>query len=117
MKANKAGIALWFLAACAVALLTDEAHCTALPNAPAPQHVVEHDPGAWAFTTGFSSAVTGTFTRPWIGFAAGAAIGVFSNLQDSNNARQNMVGAVAGSAVGYVVIKTLRRDWHHGLRK
>lgn len=83
-----------------------------LPNAPNPQHVVEHDPGAWAFTTG-TVAVVGGIYRPWVGFAAGAAVGVFSNLQNSNNARQNMVGAVAGSAAGYVIIKTLKHDWHH----
>lgn len=72
---------------------------------------VEHDPGAWAFTTGFTAGMVGTFTRPWIGFAAGSAVGVLSNLQDSNNARQNMVGSIAGAAVGYVVIKTLKHDW------
>jgi hypothetical protein len=80
-----------------------------LPSSPRP---VEHDPGAWAFTTGSASAMTGTFTKPWIGLAAGVIIGVAANLQDSNNARQNMVGGIAGAAGGYLLIKTLKRDWH-----
>jgi branched-subunit amino acid ABC-type transport system permease component len=80
-----------------------------LPSSPRP---VEHDPGAWAFTTGFASAITGTFTKPWIGFAAGVTIGLASNLQDSNNARQNMVGGIAGAVGSYLLIKTFKRDWH-----
>jgi hypothetical protein len=80
-----------------------------LPSAP---HPVEHDPGAWAFTTGFASGMTGTFTKPWIGLAAGVTIGVAANLQDSNHARQNMVGSIAGAVGGYLLIKTLKRDWH-----
>jgi LytS/YehU family sensor histidine kinase len=74
--------------------------------------LVEHDPGAWAFTTGCASAITGTFTRPWIGLAAGVTVGLAANLQGSNNARQNMVGGIAGAVGGYLVIKTLKRDWH-----
>ena len=80
-----------------------------LPPSP---HPVEHDPGAWAFTTGFASMMTGTFTKPWIGLAAGVTVGVAANLQDSNNARQNMVGGIAGAVGGYLLIKTLKRDWH-----
>jgi LytS/YehU family sensor histidine kinase len=80
-----------------------------LPSAPRP---VEHDPGAWAFTTGFASTITGTFTKPWIGLATGVTIGIAANLQDSKNARQNMVGGIAGAVGGYVLIKTLKRDWH-----
>jgi hypothetical protein len=33
-------------------------------------------------------------------------------LQDSNNARQNMVGGISGAVGGYLLIKTLKRDWH-----
>lgn len=74
---------------------------------------VEHDPGAWAATTVFTSTVTGSFTKPWVGFVAGTGVGVLSNLQDSTHARQNIVGSVAGAAVGYVIIKTLKHDWNH----
>jgi LytS/YehU family sensor histidine kinase len=81
-------------------------------ESPSPPRPVEHDPGAWAFTTGSASAMTGTFTKPWIGLAAGVTIGVAANLQDSNNARQNMVGGIAGAVGGYLIIKTLKRDWH-----
>jgi branched-subunit amino acid ABC-type transport system permease component len=80
-----------------------------LPSSPRP---VEHDPGAWAFTTGFASTITGTFTKPWIGLATGMSIGFAANLQNSNNARQNMVGGIAGAVGGYLLIKTLKRDWH-----
>ena len=80
-----------------------------LPSSP---HPAEHDPGTWAFTTGSASALTGTFTKPWIGLAAGVTIGLAANLQDSNNARQNMVGGIAGAVGGYLLIKTLKRDWH-----
>jgi len=80
-----------------------------LPSSPRP---VEHDPGAWAFTTGVGSAITGTFTKPWIGLAAGVTIALAANLQDSNNARQNMVGGISGAVGGYLLIKTLKRDWH-----
>jgi uncharacterized membrane protein YfcA len=100
------------LAMIAALLLCVAAQCTELPAAPQPQHVVEHDPGAWAFTTGFTSTLTGAFTKPWIGFAAGSAVAVFGNLQDSNHARQNMVGGIIGSVAGYAIIKTLRNDWH-----
>jgi hypothetical protein len=79
---------------------------------PSPPRPVEHDPGAWAFTTGFASAITGTFTKPWIGLAAGVTIAVAANLQDSNNARQNMVGGITGAVGGYLLIKTFKRDWH-----
>jgi LytS/YehU family sensor histidine kinase len=79
------------------------------PSSPRP---VEHDPGTWAFTTGSASVITGTFTKPWIGLAAGVTIGVAANLQGSDNARQNMVGGIAGAVGGYLVIKTLKRDWH-----
>jgi hypothetical protein len=79
---------------------------------PSSPHPVEHDPGAWAFTTGSASAMTGIFTKPWIGLAAGVTIGVAANLQDSNNAHQNMVGGIAGAVGGYLIIKTLKRDWH-----
>ena len=79
---------------------------------PSSAHAVEHDPGAWAYTTGFASAITGTFTKPWIGLAAGVTIGLAANLQDSNNARQNMVGGISGAVGGYLLIKTLKRDWH-----
>jgi hypothetical protein len=33
-------------------------------------------------------------------------------VQDNKNARQNMVGGIAGTAGGYLPIKTLKRDWH-----
>ena len=80
-----------------------------LPSSPRP---VEHDPAAWAFTTGFASTITGTFTKLWIGLAAGVTVGLAANLQDNKNARQNMVGGIAGSVGGYLLIKTLKRDWH-----
>ena len=80
-----------------------------LPSAPKP---VEHDPGAWAFTTGFTSAGVGIW-KPWIGLTAGLVVAVAPNLQDSKNAHQNMVGGVAGAFAGYVIIKTLKRDWKH----
>ena len=83
-----------------------------LPSAPNPQHLVEHDPGAWAFTTGFTSAGVGIW-KPWIGLTAGLVVAVAPNLQDSKNAHQNMVGGVAGAFAGYVIIKTLKRDWKH----
>ena len=83
-----------------------------LPNAPTPQKSVEHDPGAWAFTTGFSSALVGTFTKPSIGLGVGVGIAVLGNLQNSNNAHQNMAGGIAGAVGGYLLIKTLKRDWH-----
>jgi hypothetical protein len=51
-------------------------------------------------------------TKPWIGLAAGVTIGLAANLQDSNNARQNMVGGISGAVGGYLLIKTLKRDWH-----
>ena len=81
-----------------------------LPSAPKP---VEHDPGAWGATTVFTTTVTGAFTRPWIGFAAGVVVAVAPNLQDSRAAHQNMVGGVVGALAGYVIIKTLKRDWKH----
>ena len=80
-----------------------------LPSAPKP---VEHDPGAWAFTTGFTSAGVGIW-KPWIGLTAGLVVAVAPNLQDSKNAHQNMVGGIAGAFAGYVIIKTLKRDWKH----
>jgi hypothetical protein len=80
-----------------------------LPSSPRP---VEHDPGTWAFTTGSASAIIGTFTKPWIGLAAGVTVGLAANLQDSNNARQNMAAGVAGAVGSYLLIKTLKRDWH-----
>ena len=80
-----------------------------LPSAP---KAVEHDPGAWAFTTGFTSAGVGIW-KPWIGLTAGLVVAVAPNLQDSKNAHQNMVGGVAGAAAGYLIIKTLKRDWKH----
>ena len=82
-----------------------------LPSAPTP-HPVELDAGAWAATTVFTSTLTGAFTRPWIGFAAGTAVAVFGNgLQNSHNAHVDMLGGIAGAAVGYVIIKTLKKDW------
>ena len=89
----------------ALGVLTGEAHCQTLPRP------VEHDPGAWAFTTGFTSTLTGTFVKPKYGLMAGVAIAVLPNLQNSNNAHQNMVGGIIGAGVGYVVIKTLKHDW------
>ena len=56
-----------------------------LPSSPRP---VEHDPGAWAVTTGFASAITGTFTKPWVGLAAGVTIGLAANLRLSVLMRQ-----------------------------
>lgn len=88
-----------------------------LPNAPVAQHTVEHDPGAWAFTTGFTAGLTGTFTKPWIGLAAGVAVAVLPNMQNSNNARQNMVGGIGGAAAGYLIIKTLKNDWKHHAKR
>ena len=85
---------------------------TPVPSAPTP-HPVERDPVAWGVTTGFTSSLTGTFVHPWIGFAAGVAVAVFPNMQDSRNAHQNMVGGMIGAGAGYVLIKTLRKDWHH----
>lgn len=98
-----------FTAVLLILALASAALGAELPSAPRP---VEHDPGAWAFTTGFTSAITGTFTKPWIGLAAGITVGVASNLQDSNNARQNMVGGITGAVAGYLLIKTLKHDWH-----
>jgi hypothetical protein len=82
-----------------------------LPTAPQPVKSVEHDPGAWAFTTGFTSAGVGIW-KHWIGLTAGLVVAVAPNLQDSRAAHQNMVGGIAGAAAGYVLIKTLKRDWH-----
>jgi hypothetical protein len=96
-----------------LACFLSEAHCQPLPATPQPQHVVEHDPGAWAVTTGFTSTLTGAFSKPWIGFAAGTAVAVFGNMQDSTHAHQNMVGGIAGAAGGYLITKTLKHDWHH----
>jgi hypothetical protein len=92
-----------------VLVLASAALGTELPASP---HPVEHDPGAWAFTTGPVAVITGTFTKPWIGLAAGATIGVAANLQDSTHARQDMVGSLAGAVGGYLIIKTLKHDWH-----
>ena len=79
-----------------------------LPATPKP---VEHDPGAWAITTG-TVAVAGGIYKPWVGFAAGTAVAVFGNgLQNSHNAHVDMLGGIAGAAVGYVIIKTLKKDW------
>ena len=80
-----------------------------LPSAP---KAVEHDPGAWAFTTGFTSAGVGIW-KPWIGLTAGLVVAVAPNLQDSKNAHQNRGGGIAGAFAGYVIIKTLKRDWKH----
>ncbi len=92
-----------------ILVLASAAMGAELPSSPSP---VEHDPGAWAFTTGFASAITGTFTKPWIGLATGVTIGLAANLQDSKNARQNLVGGITGAVGGYLLIKTLKRDWH-----
>ena len=82
-----------------------------LSNAPKPQNVVEHDPGAW-FVTGMAAPVLiGCFTKPSIGLAGGIAIDVLANLQNSKNAHQNMIGAIGGSVAGYLLIKTLKKDW------
>jgi len=89
--------------------LASTAMSAELPSSP---HPVEHDPGAWAFTTGSASAIIGTFTKPWIGLATGVTIGVAANLQDGNGARQNMVGGISGAVAGYLLIKTLKHDWH-----
>jgi len=107
-KATKAYMAVFYLTAC-IGL----AYSQTLPSAPASQHIVEHDPGAWAFTAGFTSSLTGTFVKPGYGLAAGIAVAVLPNLQNSNNARQNMVGGIIGAGAGYVIIKTLRGDWRH----
>ena len=56
-------------------VLVSVAHC----ETPKP---VEHDPGAWGFTTMSATLATGTFTKPSIGFAAGVVIGVVSNHKD-----------------------------------
>ena len=82
----------------------------ALPSAPKP---VEHDPGAWAFTTGAATSMVGVFTKPSYGLAAGAGIAVLGNLQNSKNAHQNMIGGIGGAVAGYLIIKTLKNDWHH----
>jgi hypothetical protein len=84
---------------------------TELPNAPTP---VEHDPGAWAVTTAFATVLPGAFTKPSYGLAIGVGVAVFGNLQDSTHAHQNMVGGIGGAVAGYIVIKTLRHDWHRG---
>ena len=78
-----------------------------LPATPKP---VEHDPGAWAITTG-TVAVAGGIYKPWVGLAAGSAWAVFGNMQDQRAAHQNMVGGIAGSVAGYLIIKTLKKDW------
>jgi len=97
-------------AALLILALASAAMGAELPSSPRP---VERDPGTWAFTTGFGSTITGTFTKPWIGIAAGVTVALAANLQDSNHARQNMLGGIAGSVGGYLLIKTLKRDWHH----
>ena len=82
-----------------------------LPSAPTP-HPVERDPGAWAFTTGFTAAGVGIW-KPWVGLAAGSAVAIFGNgLQNSHNAHVDMLGGLAGAAAGYLIIKTLKHDWH-----
>jgi hypothetical protein len=53
--------------------------------------------------------VVGTFTKPSIGFWAGVAIDVAANTHN----KTNMAGALAGSGAGYLLVKTLKRDWHH----
>jgi hypothetical protein len=82
-----------------------------LPSAPNPQHIVEHDPGAWAITTALTSTGVGIW-KPWVGLTAGLVVAIAPNLQDSRNAHQNLVGGVAGAFAGYVIIKTLKHDWH-----
>ena len=54
-----------------------------LPTAPTPQAVksVEHDPGAWGATTVFTTTLTGAFTRPWIGFAAGVVVAALPTIK------------------------------------
>lgn len=86
-----------------------------LPDAPSARKasVVEHDPGAWFATGMFTPVIVGCFTKPSYGLAAGVAIDVLANMQNSRNAHQNMVGAIGGSVAGYLIIKTLKRDWHH----
>jgi hypothetical protein len=83
-----------------------EAHCQDKP----PAKPVEHDPGAWVCTSALT-AVAGGIYKPWVGFAAGVAWGVVADRQNSNNARQDIVGAVIGATAGYVIIKTLKHDW------
>ena len=85
-----------------------------LPSAP---KSVEHDPGAWAATTAFTSELTGTFVKPKYGLMAGVAFAVLGNMQNSNNAHQDMVGGIGGAVAGYLIIKTLRGDWHKSDRK
>jgi MFS family permease len=84
-----------------------------LPSAPAAQPTqVEHDPGAWAFTTGATATGIGAFVKPKYGLMVGVAVGVLGNLQNSKNAHENMAGGIVGAVVGYCIIKTLRKDWH-----
>jgi hypothetical protein len=92
-------------------LITGTMWGSELPTAPTVQKSVEHDPGAWAFTTGATATVVGIY-RPWLGLTAGLVVAVAPNLQDSRAAHQNMIGGIAGAFAGYVLIKTLKHDWH-----
>ena len=90
-----------------------------LPTAPSVQKTsvpvkqVELDPYAWALTAAFPVGIIGTFTKPSIGLAAGVAVAVFGNgLQNSHNAHVDMLGGLAGAGGTYLLVKTLKRDWH-----
>jgi hypothetical protein len=82
-----------------------------LPSAPTP--TVEKDPVAWGITGIFAPVVVGTFTKPAIGFWAGIVIDIAGNSRFSAPGdKTNMVAAMVGTSAGYLLIKTLKRDWH-----
>ncbi len=100
------------LAAILVFVISSLCWGTELPDAPAVQAAPERDPVAWSVTGFAPPMVIGAFTKPAIGFWAGVAIDVAANTRN----RTNMAGALAGSGAGYVLIKTLKHDWHHKKR-
>ena len=83
-----------------------------LPSAPT-QQTVEHDPVAWGITGIFPSATIGIFTKPAMGFWAGIGIDIAGNSRFSAPGdKTNMVAAMVGTSAGYLLIKTMKRDWH-----
>jgi len=89
------------------------ARCAPLPDAPTPQHAVEHDPGAWYATGVFATGFVGAVSRPWVGLASGVVIDVAVNTKD----KSNMGFAVLGSVTSYVILRTIERDWHRKARR
>ena len=96
----------------ALGVLTGEAHCQTLPEAPRAVVTKEVDPSlaAWSVTGAFTTAFTGAITKPWVGLAAGVAVDISANTKSP----ANMGAALLGSGASYLLIKTLKRDWKKG---